>query len=98
MAKPVRLRPDGVAINYDPYAPGIAEKYGMPGKTDNEGFDPYRDSVGPGIYGGIVTRDEVGEIVIGRQYQVSSENGGCSSVFFRPYTFDTSPIYYLYLG
>ena len=22
---------------HDPYAPGMAEKYGMPGKTDNEG-------------------------------------------------------------
>ena len=51
------------------YAPGMVEKYGRPGATDNEGFDPYRDSVGPGIYGGIVKRDEDGEIVIGRQYQ-----------------------------
>eukprot|EP00438_Fugacium_kawagutii_P027452 Skav208103 [mRNA] locus=scaffold1681:270079:277632:- [translate_table: standard] len=47
----------------------MAEKYGMPGKTDNEGFDPYADTVGPGfrsIYGGIVKRDESGQIVIGR--------------------------------
>jgi len=62
-------RHDGVRITHDPYAPGMAEKYGMPGKTDNEGFDPYADTVGPGIYGGIVKRDESGEIVIGRQYQ-----------------------------
>ena len=27
-----------------------------------EGFDPYRDTVGPGIYGGIVKRDENGEV------------------------------------
>jgi hypothetical protein len=48
----------------------MAEKYGTPGNTDNEGFDPYRDSVGPGIYGGIVQRHEkTGDIVIGRQYQ-----------------------------
>ena len=27
-----------------------------------EGFDPYKDTVGPGIYGGIVKRDESGEV------------------------------------
>lgn len=47
----------------------MAEKYGVPGQTDNEGFDPYRDSVGAGIYGGIVKRSDSGEIVIGKQYQ-----------------------------
>lgn len=48
----------------------MAEKYGRPGQTDNEGFDPYRDTVGPGIYGGIVKRDpQTGAVVIGRQYQ-----------------------------
>ncbi|KAL3803476.1 hypothetical protein HJC23_014024 [Cyclotella cryptica] len=63
-------RHDGVRITHDPYAPGMAEKYGTPGNTDSEGFDPYKDSVGPGIYGGIVQRrHESGEIVIGRQYQ-----------------------------
>ena len=25
-------------LRHDPYAPGMAEKYGMPGKTDNEGW------------------------------------------------------------
>ena len=61
-------RHDGVRITHDPFAPGMAEKYGTPGKTDNEGFDPYADSVGAGIYGGIVKRHpETGEIVIGRQ-------------------------------
>jgi|EP01082_Thalassiosira_pseudonana_P004370 hypothetical protein len=63
-------RHDGVRITHDPYAPGMADKYGRPGKTDDEGFDPYRDSVGAGIYGGIVQRhSETGEIVIGQQYQ-----------------------------
>jgi len=48
----------------------MMEKYGRPGQTDNEGFDPYADTVGPGIYGGIVQRDpQTGEVVIGKQYQ-----------------------------
>ncbi|KAL3774494.1 hypothetical protein ACHAWO_007014 [Cyclotella atomus] len=62
-------RADGVRITHDPYAPGMAEKYGTPGNTDNEGFDPYADTVGAGIYGGIVKRDDDGAVVIGRQYQ-----------------------------
>lgn len=69
-AMPEYYRQDGVRITHDPYAPGMAEKYGKPGNTDNEGFDPYADSVGPGIYGGIVKRlPETGEVAIGRQYQ-----------------------------
>jgi hypothetical protein len=36
---------------------------------DPEGFDPVRDTVGPGIYSGKVLKDERGNIVIGRQYQ-----------------------------
>jgi ankyrin repeat protein len=55
--------------NYDPYSPEMIEKYGKPGNTDNEGFNPYTDSVGPGIYGGIVKRDRDGNIEIGEQYQ-----------------------------
>merc|ERR1719461_335633 len=48
----------------------MIEKYGAPGQTDNEGFDPYRDSVGPGIYGGRVKRNECdGSVIIGKQYQ-----------------------------
>jgi len=62
-------RKDGVRITHDPYAPGMAEKYGTPGKTDDEGFDPYADTVGAGIYGGVVQRGPGGEVVIGRQYQ-----------------------------
>ncbi len=63
------FRADGVRITHDPFAPGMAEKYGLPGQTDDEGFDPYADSVGPGIYGGIVARDSAGAVVVGRQYQ-----------------------------
>ena len=59
MSKEVRRREDGVVIQHDPYAPGMMEQYGMPGATDDEGFDPYKDTVGPGIYGGIVKRDAV---------------------------------------
>ena len=55
----VRRREDGVVIQHDPYAPGMMVQYGMPGATDDEGFDPYKDTVGPGIYGGIVKRDAV---------------------------------------
>ena len=56
-------RADGVRITHDPYAPGVAEKYGLPGRTDPEGFDPYADTVGPGIYGGSVKRDSnTGEV------------------------------------
>ncbi|CAD7942681.1 unnamed protein product [Amoebophrya sp. A120] len=61
---------DGVRITYDPFAPGMVEKYGPPGNTDSEGFDPYADTVGPGIYGGRVKRDpNTGAVVIGKQYQ-----------------------------
>lgn len=71
------FRPDGVRITHDPYAPGMAEKYGMPGRTDNEGFDPYRDTVGPGIYGGIVERDpNTGLVVVGKQYQNHNSRPG----------------------
>lgn len=69
-------RSDGVRITYDPHAPGLAEKYGLPGGTDPEGFDPYADSVGPGIYGGSVERDGNGDVVIGRQYQDHNSRPG----------------------
>jgi len=70
------IRRDGLKINYDPYAPEMVEKYGAPGNTDSEGFDPYSDSVGPGIYGGRVKRDQHGEIVIGKQYQGHNSKPG----------------------
>ena len=69
MSRSDYYRKDGVRITHDPYSPEMAEKYGLPGQTDNEGFDPYADTVGPGIYGGIVVRDTVGNILIGNQYQ-----------------------------
>mgnify|MGYP005848651897 CR=1 FL=1 len=69
-------RKDGVRITHDPYAPGMAEKYGIPGQTDPEGFDPYADTVGPGIYGGSVKRDEQGQVIIGQQYQNHNHRPG----------------------
>lgn len=48
----------------------MSEKYGAPGKTDSEGFDPYADTVGAGIYSGTVKRrEEDGSVIIGKQYQ-----------------------------
>lgn len=43
------IRSDGLTISYDPYSPEMVEKYGAPGSTDSEGFNPYADTVGPGI-------------------------------------------------
>lgn len=45
----IYVRSDGLTISYDPYAPEMIEKYGAPGATDSEGFNPYTDTVGPGI-------------------------------------------------
>jgi hypothetical protein len=70
-------RKDGVRITHDPYAPGMAEHYGLPGLTDPDGFDPYADTVGAGIYGGSVQRDETtGDVVIGQQYQNHNHRPG----------------------
>ena len=41
MATAVNRRADGVIMNYDPFHPDMMEKYGAPGETDNEGFNPY---------------------------------------------------------
>ena len=68
-AAAVLVRADGVRILHDPHAPGMREKYGAPGATDDDGFDPYTDTVGPGIYGGVVRRDVAGNVVVGTQYQ-----------------------------
>lgn len=54
----------------------IAKRYGLPGNTDPEGFDPYADTVGPGIYGGNVKRDADGNIIIGEQYQNHNHRPG----------------------
>ena len=69
MSQQEYYRSDGVRIHHDPYAPGMASKYGRPGETDADGFDPYADSVGPGIYGGRVRRDANGRVILGQQYQ-----------------------------
>ena len=63
-------RADGVRITHNPFAPGMAAKYGAPGATDRDGFDPYADSVGAGIYSGTVKRrEDDGSVLIGAQYQ-----------------------------
>lgn len=49
---------------------------GLPGNTDPDGFDPYADTVGPGIYGGNVQKDDDGKIVIGQQYQNHNSRPG----------------------
>ena len=67
-------RSDGVRITHDPSAPEMAAKYGRPGGTDRDGFDPYADSVGAGIYGGTVERGADGSVTIGRQYQQQSHS------------------------
>merc|ERR1712154_236012 len=54
----------------------IAAKYGLLGSTDPEGFDPYADTVGPGIYGGSVQRNDQNEIIIGGQYQNHNHRPG----------------------
>jgi hypothetical protein len=41
MSQREHYRSDGVRIQHDPYAKGMADKYGKPGETDNDGFDPY---------------------------------------------------------
>ena len=43
-------RNDGVCFSDGPYAPGMAEKYGLPGHfTDDDGFDPYAYTVSAGL-------------------------------------------------
>lgn len=42
----------------------------------SEGFDPYADTVGAGIYGGGVKRDGNGNILIGEQYQSHNSRPG----------------------
>ena len=69
MSSAALYRHDGVRILHDPYAPAMLEKYGAPGQTDGEGFDPYADAVGAGIYSGTVSRREDGSVIMGKQYQ-----------------------------
>lgn len=60
----------------DPYAPGVAETYGLIGNSGINGFDEASDSVGPGIYGGAVQRDTNGDILIGTQYENHNHKPG----------------------
>ena len=53
----------------DPYAPGVAEAYGLIDNSGIAGFDSASDSVGAGIYGGSVQRDANGNVLIGTQYE-----------------------------
>ena len=70
MSSAALYRHDGVRILHDPYAPAMLEKYGAPGQTDGEGFDPYADAVGAGIYSGTVSRrEDDGSVIMGEQYQ-----------------------------
>mmetsp|Transcript_54546 Transcript_54546/g.65660 ORF Transcript_54546/g.65660 Transcript_54546/m.65660 type:complete len:151 (-) Transcript_54546:149-601(-) len=62
-------RTDGVRITHNPYSSEMESKYGKPGSTDNDGFDPYADTVGAGIYSGTVKRTADGAVEIGTQYQ-----------------------------
>ena len=41
-----------------------------------EGFDPYADTVGAGIYGGVVKRDAEGGVVKGAQFQGHNSRPG----------------------
>lgn len=60
----------------DPYAPGVAETYGLIGSSGIDGFDEASDSVGPGIYGGAVQRDINGDVLIGTQYENHNHKPG----------------------
>ena len=53
----------------DPYAPGVAEAYGLSSTANIDGFDAAADTVGPSIYGGSVQYDTNGSIIYSAQYQ-----------------------------
>ena len=58
-----RYRKDGVRIQHELNS-HMQEKYGLPGRTDTNGFDPYADTVGAGIYSGTVQRDEKNNVKV----------------------------------
>ena len=66
-------RADGVRIQHDPTDERLLRKYGSGQNADPDGFDPQADSVGAGIYGGKVVRDEDGEVVIGTLRSISCD-------------------------
>lgn len=53
----------------DPYAPGVAETYGLVSSVNQDGFDAAADSVGPKIYGGSVQRDHDGSVIYTSNYE-----------------------------
>lgn len=64
-------------VGSNPYAPGVAEKYGLADTTREDGFDDAADAVGPGIYGGSVQRDpNSGDILYGTQYDNHNHRPG----------------------
>ena len=54
----------------DSYSPTNFAKYGEPEVASGapEGFNARADTVGPGIYGGIVKRDSRGIVEVGAQF------------------------------
>ena len=59
----------GKSLVRDPYAPGVAEMYGLSSTTNIYGFDAAADTVGPSIYGGSVQYDTDGSIIYSTQFQ-----------------------------
>jgi len=48
----------------------------MPRNLDPDGFDPVRDTVGAGVYGGKVKKDANGEVIWGEQYACHCKGPG----------------------
>eukprot|EP00730_Choanoeca_flexa_P015388 TRINITY_DN7055_c0_g1_i5.p1 TRINITY_DN7055_c0_g1~~TRINITY_DN7055_c0_g1_i5.p1 ORF type:complete len:135 (+),score=16.15 TRINITY_DN7055_c0_g1_i5:107-511(+) len=51
----------------------MASKYDI---NDPDGFNPYADTVGAGIYSGNVKKDADGKVIWGKQYQDHNKNPG----------------------
>jgi hypothetical protein len=64
-----KLSDEKTPVMRDPYAPGVAESYGLASSKTQDGFDASADTVGPSIYGGSVQRDANGCIIYTSQYQ-----------------------------
>lgn len=60
---------DEVFTLKDPYAPGVADSYGLAMPTTQDCFDAAADTVGPSIYGGSVKRDANGSVIYTSQYE-----------------------------
>jgi len=67
----------GRILGSDPYAPGVAEAFGLTNSPGTDGFDASADAVGPGIYGGSVQRDPKSrDVLIGAQYENHNHKPG----------------------